>query len=35
MTSYDDWKTDPEWGDKPTRPERDPDEARDHQQEAA
>lgn len=29
---YDDWKTDPEWGDKPERPERDPDAARDEQQ---
>ena len=34
MASYDDWKTDPEWDDKPERPGPDPDRVRDDQQDA-
>lgn len=29
---YDDWKTDPEYGQQPARADRDPDDARDDQQ---
>lgn len=29
---YDDWKTDPEFGEYEEKPERDPDDARDDQQ---